>query len=66
VTDTMDRASSELEVGQPSMEQLGVQLMDRAKDEGVSLVGPGGLLARADQDRAGVRVGRRAERAPWL
>jgi transposase-like protein len=29
----------------PSLEQLAVQLMDRARDEGVSLVGPGGLLA---------------------
>jgi transposase-like protein len=45
VSDTMDRAWSELEGGQPSLEQLAVQLMDRAKDEGVSLVGPGGLLA---------------------
>jgi transposase-like protein len=48
VTDTIDRTSSdsgELEQGQPSLEQLAVQLMDRAKDEGVSLVGPGGLLA---------------------
>jgi transposase-like protein len=45
VTDMIDRASSELGRGQPSLEQLAVQLMDRAKDEGVSLVGPGGLLA---------------------
>src|SRR3974377_58027 len=45
VTDTIDRTSSELEGGQPSLEQLAVQLMDRARDEGVSLVGPGGLLA---------------------
>jgi len=45
VTDTIDRTSSEFEQGQPSLEQLAVQLMDRAKDEGVSLVGPGGLLA---------------------
>jgi hypothetical protein len=29
----------------PILKQLAVQLMDRAKDEGVSLVGPGGLLA---------------------
>jgi hypothetical protein len=27
------------------LEQLAVQLLDRAKDEGASLVGPGGLLA---------------------
>ena len=45
MTDTIDRTSNELEGGQPSLEQLAVQLMDRAKDEGVSLVGPGGLLA---------------------
>jgi transposase-like protein len=45
VTDTIECTSSELEQGQPSLEQLAVQLMDRAKDEGVSLVGPGGLLA---------------------
>jgi transposase-like protein len=48
VTDTIDRTGSdsgELEQGQSSLEQLAVQLMDRAKDEGVSLVGPGGLLA---------------------
>ena len=33
-------------VGEPaSLEQLAVQLMDRAHEQGVSLVGPGGLLA---------------------
>jgi putative transposase len=31
--------------GEPSLQQLAVQLMDRARDEGVSLVGPGGLLS---------------------
>ena len=31
--------------GRPSLEQLAVQLMDRAQAQGVSLVGPGGLLA---------------------
>jgi putative transposase len=50
VTDTIDLTSSETSAGglgqvQPSLEQLAVQLMDRARDEGVSLVGPGGLLA---------------------
>jgi transposase-like protein len=41
----INRTAGEFEQGQPSLEQLAVQLMDRAKDEGVSLVGPGGLLA---------------------
>src|SRR5579862_4597243 len=50
VTDTIDLTSSEDSAGGPaverqSLEQLAVQLMDRARDEGVSLVGPGGLLA---------------------
>src|SRR6516165_7947803 len=50
VTDTIDLTSSEMSGGgsaaeRPSLEQLAVQLMDRARDEGVSLVGPGGLLA---------------------
>jgi putative transposase len=51
VTDTIDLTSSETPAGgselaeRPSLEQLAVQLMDRARDEGVSLVGPGGLLA---------------------
>src|SRR6516165_5271542 len=45
VTDTIARTSNELEGGQPSLEQLAAQLMDRAKDVGVRLVGPGGLLA---------------------
>lgn len=45
VTDMIERTSTDVEGGQPSLEQLAVQLMDRAKDEGVSLVGPGGLLA---------------------
>jgi putative transposase len=31
--------------GRPSLEQLAVQLMDRAQEQGVSLVGPGGVLA---------------------
>ena len=50
VTDMIDLTSSEELAGgpsgeRPSLEQLAVQLMDRARDEGVSLVGPGGLLA---------------------
>jgi putative transposase len=49
VTDTIDLTSRDNRTGGseagPSLEQLAVQLMDRAKDEGVSLVGPGGLLA---------------------
>jgi putative transposase len=51
VTDTIDLRSTEvtpagLELeGEPSLEQLAVQLMDRAHDQGVSLIGPGGLLA---------------------
>jgi transposase-like protein len=49
VTDTIDGTSSEI-AGDgperaPSLEQLAVQLMDRAGQAGVSLVGPGGLLA---------------------
>jgi transposase-like protein len=49
VTDTIDVTSSET-AGDgperaPSLEQLAVQLMDRAEQAGVSLVGPGGLLA---------------------
>jgi putative transposase len=49
VTDTIDATSSET-AGEgreraPSLEQLAVQLMDRAEQAGVSLVGPGGLLA---------------------
>ena len=50
MTDTIDLTSSETAAGgpggeSPSLAQLAVQLMDRARDEGVSLVGPGGLLA---------------------
>src|SRR6516225_5576455 len=49
VTDTIDLTSSEVGTGgsaeRTSVEQLAVQLMDRARDEGVSLVGPGGLLS---------------------
>lgn len=51
VTDTIDLTSSALESsgsqleGGASLEQLAVQLMDRARDEGVSLIGPGGLLS---------------------
>jgi putative transposase len=50
VTDTIDLTSRDVaaggsEPGRPSLEQLAVQSMDRARDEGVSLVGPGGLLA---------------------
>jgi transposase-like protein len=51
VTDTIDLRTGALESGGseldsgPSLEQLAVQLMDRAKDEGVSLIGPGGLLS---------------------
>jgi putative transposase len=47
VTDTIVRTGgdwSELD-SKASLEQLAVQLMDRARDEGVSLVGPGGLLS---------------------
>jgi transposase-like protein len=51
VTDMIDVTTSALAAGgsefdrEPSVEQLAVQLMDRARDEGVSLIGPGGLLA---------------------
>src|SRR5579863_2275987 len=49
VTDTIDLTCRDNTAGGSdpgsSLEQLAVQLMDRAKDEGVSLVGPGGLLA---------------------
>ena len=51
VTDMIEATSSESVTGGPqadarlSVEQLAVELMDRARDEGVSLVGPGGLLA---------------------
>jgi putative transposase len=50
VTDTIDLTSGASPFGgsepaAPSLEQLAVQLMDRARDEGVSLVGPGGLLS---------------------
>ncbi len=52
MTDTIEATSSptvaggsELVERPPSLEQLAVQLMDRACEQGVSLVGPGGLLA---------------------
>jgi len=49
VTDVIDATSSALtgggSEGPASLEQLAVQLMDRAQAQGVSLVGPGGLLA---------------------
>jgi putative transposase len=47
VTDTIDLTTGSDAAGEsePSLQQLAVQLMDRARDEGVSLVGPGGLLA---------------------
>jgi transposase-like protein len=45
VTDTIDRAGGAELDNKASLEQLAVQLMDRARDEGVSLVGPGGLLS---------------------
>jgi putative transposase len=49
VTDTMEAMSSKGEAGGSdgpgSLSELAGQLMARAKAEGVSLVGPGGLLA---------------------
>jgi putative transposase len=47
VTDTIDLTTGSDAAGGsgPSLQQLAVQLMDRAGDEGVSLVGPGGLLS---------------------
>src|ERR1700680_4465585 len=50
VTDTIDVTSRQVagggpEAGAPSLGQLAVQLLDRAHEQGVSLVGPGGLLA---------------------
>ena len=52
MTDTIEATSSLAANGgseqvkpPPSLEQLAVQLMDRACEQGVSLVGPGGLLA---------------------
>src|SRR5262245_15705099 len=45
VTDTIDRAGDAELDSKASLQQLAVQLMDRARDEGVSLVGPGGLLS---------------------
>jgi hypothetical protein len=59
VTDMIDRTSSDLAEleRKPSLEQLAVQLMDRAKDEGRESCGPGRLAGRVDQDGAGVGVG---------
>ena len=51
MTDTIDATSNGASTGgrpareEPSLEQLAVQLLDRAGQEGVALVGPGGLLA---------------------
>jgi putative transposase len=46
MTDTMDATSSKRAAGGPgSLSELAGQLMARAEAEGVSLVGPGGLLA---------------------
>src|SRR5262245_4671473 len=51
VTDTIDLTSDDIASGgselenEASLEQLAVQLMDRARDQGVSLIGPGGLLS---------------------
>jgi putative transposase len=46
VTDTIEVTTEENGAGgSPSVEQLAVELLDRAKDEGISLVGPGGLLS---------------------
>jgi putative transposase len=49
VTDVIDATSSAPtgggSEGLVSLEQLAVQLMDQAQAQGVSLVGPGGLLA---------------------
>ena len=49
MTDTIEAMSSSEAAGgsesRQSLEQLAVQLMGRASEQGVSLVGPGGLLA---------------------
>ena len=49
MTDTIEATSNHKASGgsesRQSLEQLAVQLMDRASEQGVSLVGPGGLLA---------------------
>ena len=45
MTDTMNATSSPASVGGPELQDLVGQLMARAEADGVSLVGPGGLLA---------------------
>ncbi len=45
IDDTSNPAAGGGSDGPLTLEQLAVQLMDRAQEQGVSLVGPGGLLA---------------------
>jgi hypothetical protein len=45
MTDTMDATSSTGTPGGPELQRLVGELMARVEAEGVSLVGPGGLLA---------------------
>lgn len=46
--------------------QLAEQLLAQAKEQGVELVGPNGLLKSADQECAGDHIGCRDDRASGL
>ena len=48
------------------IEEMAVALMERAREQGVALVGPGGLLQGLAKDGDRVGVGGRADRARRL
>jgi hypothetical protein len=45
--------------------ELAERLLAQAKEQGVSLVGPGGLLNQLTKNVLGSRAGRGTDRAPW-
>ena len=47
-------------------QQAAAELVRQARERGLSLTGPDGLLKTADQDGHRVGAGRRDDRAPWL
>lgn len=61
MTETIEPMSAQID-----QQKLAQELVDKARAEGVDLVGPGGLAQRVDQERVGDSARGRDGRAPWI
>jgi hypothetical protein len=64
MTTTLDGVANKKQAEQSAEARAAVELVRLAKEQGLSLTGPDGLLKQADQDGAGDLLERGDDRAP--